>query len=176
MRSENGEILLGCFGRVSPNKYIESAILSIDLLRAQGIQASLLIVGELVDIRYYEKLLNLAQSQNNSNSIHFLGEVANEEYWQFLIGVDYLISLRDESRGGLSAVLTNGLFIGKTILASNIPEHKIVSERVHLINNMNAANEIFQKIVFERKYGKERSERNLTSNNAAVTAYMEALK
>jgi glycosyltransferase involved in cell wall biosynthesis len=175
-RNNAEEILLACFGRVSSNKRIEHVISAISLLRKQGYKASLLIVGELVDPVYFERLLKQVNLLDISNSVHFLGEVSDFAYWQYMIGVDYLISLRDESRGGLSAVLTNGLFVGKVILASDIPEHAVVSENVHLIKNDNAAYEIFQKIVSDKSNNGYHLSKNLISNKAAVTRYMEALR
>jgi hypothetical protein len=73
-------------------------------------------------------------------------------------------------------VLTNGLFVGKVVLASDIPEHAVVSEKVHLINNDNAANEIFQKVVSDKNNESYYLGKNLISNKTAVTRYMEALR
>lgn len=175
-RAKTGEILIGCFGRVSPNKYIENAILAITLLRARGIKASLLIVGDLVDSIYFENLLHLAQKENISSSVHFVGEVSPYEYWQYMVSLDYLVSLRDDSRGGLSAVLTNGLFVGKTILASDIPDHEVISNKVHLIDNRNAANEIFQKVAFDCSHKVYGLDKNMNSNKSALSGYMEVLR
>jgi hypothetical protein len=67
-------------------------------------------------------------------------------YWRYFNSIDVLISLRDSSRGGLSAVLVNGIFLGKHIIASEIDEHKgYFLSGLLLVDNKNLVLEIVEK-------------------------------
>jgi glycosyltransferase involved in cell wall biosynthesis len=173
---EKEEVLLGNFGRITRNKYIEESILATELLLHKEIPAILLIVGEAVDNSYYEELKHLISRKNLTKYVFFTGLVTPINYWKYLQSVDFLISLRDESRGGLSAVLTNGLYLGKKIIASNIPEHRIISNSVEIVENSNTHLEIVKKIIDSKVSRNKFSNENHFSNVKAISGYTEALK
>jgi glycosyltransferase involved in cell wall biosynthesis len=144
---KNKKIILGCFGRITRNKYLEEVIQAIAILRLNGINAELIIVGEAVDVAYFNELqITIAKLKLTSNVL-FPGNVSSQEYWKLLNTIDVLISLRDGSRGGLSAVLVNGIYAGKLIIASDILEHKsYFIEGLYLVDNKDLINEIVEVV------------------------------
>jgi glycosyltransferase involved in cell wall biosynthesis len=137
------KMLFGCFGRVTVNKHLEEVIQAISLLRTKGVDAELIIVGETVDAAYFIKLQELIDQHGLGDHIIFAGNVSSFMYWKFFNSIDVLISLRDGSRGGLSAVLVNGIFLGKRIIASDIKEHRgYFLSGLSLVDNENLVFEI----------------------------------
>ena len=140
-------MIFGCFGRITRNKYIEEAIQTIAILRLNGIDAELIIVGEAVDVAYFNELQIIISKLKLTSNVLFSGNISGHEYWKLLNTIDVLISLRDGSRGGLSAVLVNGIYAGKPIIASDIVEHRsYFIEGLYLVDNKNLVNDMVNAV------------------------------
>lgn len=154
-RQKVDQVILGCFGRLAQNKYILEVLEALTKLLAANIEATLLLVGEAVDSTYMQKVLDYIQVHNLQKHVAIVGFADDYKYWRLLKSVNILISLRDSSRGGLSAVLTNGVILGTPIIASDIPEHRNrFLSNISYVDNTNIPQNLFEAVL-ELRQNKE---------------------
>lgn len=169
-RHDDSPIILGCFGRVAPNKYILETLNALVLLRRYGVRVELIIVGEPVDATYMQKILDFINRHELQNNVVVIGYTDEVKYWKLLKTVHILISLRDSSRGGLSAVLTNGIILGKPIIASDIQEHRNQFLRnIIYIDNSTISENLASAVLHWRR------KKEIIPNSYSYTSYLERL-
>lgn len=100
-------------GSITPAKRQEEAIAAIALLRAEGRDVELLIVGE-GDPSYERSLRELVRSLGLESDVAFLGEVPTA--WPILLGADAVVQC--SRREAFGRVTVEGMLAGKPVVGA----------------------------------------------------------
>jgi len=100
-------------GSISPAKRQEEAIEAVAMLRAEGREVELLIVGE-GDPRYERRLRDLVGQLGLERDVAFLGEVPTA--WPILVGADAVVQC--SRREAFGRVTVEGMLAGRPVVGA----------------------------------------------------------
>ena len=75
-------------GRIVPHKNVDMLIKSLKILKNKIKNAKLVIVGAMVDLKYYEALIRLIETEDLQNSVIFTGVVSWEDLPKYYAACD----------------------------------------------------------------------------------------
>ena len=119
-------------GRVTPDSRIDWVLDAFEVLRADGIDAELAIVGARDAANIDERVAD----SPHAGAIRMTGRVDDATFDEFIMAADILPVLRFPSTGGSSRVVARGLGFGRLVLApeyaafSDLPQD--ICEKIHL--------------------------------------------
>jgi glycosyltransferase involved in cell wall biosynthesis len=115
------ELVVGCFGRMTPPKRIEVIVRAFSRFHALYPRSRLILVGE-PDGEIASYLKQAGQRYGLQNCMQVAGYVSAALFDQYLQASDICINLRYPSAGETSATLCQALGAGLPVLASNLPQ------------------------------------------------------
>ena len=109
-------LLLASFGLVTPEKRITTALRALARLRANGIEATYVLVGGSVD--HYDARAE-AVALGVDDAVIFAGRVSEESFWLHAFAADICLNLRYPSAGETSATLLGLLACGRPVMVTD---------------------------------------------------------
>ncbi|HSF16619.1 MAG TPA: glycosyltransferase family 4 protein [Vicinamibacteria bacterium] len=109
-------VLLASFGLVTPEKRITAAIRALARLRAAGVDAHYLLVGD--GVPHYDPLEE-ARALGVAEHVRSVGRVSDDEFTLYAFASDLCLNLRYPSAGETSATLLRLLGCGRPVVVTN---------------------------------------------------------
>ena len=109
-------LLLASFGLVTPEKRIGMALKALARLRARGVDARYMLVGDKVD--HYDAA-GEAEALGVKDAVHIAGRVSDEDFWPHIFAADICLNLRFPSAGETSATLLRLLACGRPVMVTD---------------------------------------------------------
>ncbi|PIR41650.1 MAG: hypothetical protein COV31_00220 [Candidatus Yanofskybacteria bacterium CG10_big_fil_rev_8_21_14_0_10_46_23] len=107
-------------GRISPIKNFETLIRAVEILRNEGLNFSLDIVGRPIagkDFSYYESLKKLVVDRGLDKSVNFIGFVPHTRIAPYFERTDFCVG--PLPTGGIDKAMLEGMAAGCVVLTSN---------------------------------------------------------
>ena len=135
------------FGRIFPEKNIETVIQSFILLKQGGYNVTLSLIGYGPQ-EYITKLKKIAKQDKYTNDIHFLGPCTHDKLPSLLLDKHFFIFPSEVRREGHSNALTETMCYGIIPIASKAGFNRSIINNDSLIIEKIDANIIAQKIKY----------------------------
>ena len=121
--------IIGVFGFVIPSKQIETIIKALNRLRKTHPQVRLLIVGEIMTAYGYDqKIKKLIKEFCLEEYVTFIGYVNDTEFEKYLLAVDSVVVLRNQSNFQMSGIIPRAISASKPLILSKISEWEFLPQ------------------------------------------------
>jgi glycosyltransferase involved in cell wall biosynthesis len=112
--------VVASFGALQAHKRPGVLLEAISNLRARGVDAKLLCVGEERPLEF--DFAACLAKLDLENHVHITGWLPEEKAWDALRAADICVNLRGPSTGGTSGGASQALSLGKPVVVSDLPE------------------------------------------------------
>jgi glycosyltransferase involved in cell wall biosynthesis len=118
------QVVFGVFGSLVRYKRVPAAVLAFAELRRRWPNARLVVAGHAGDPELLAELRQTINQSGAAGSVHFALSPDESRFDELILATDAVISLRWPTAGETSAVMMQALGAGRTVIASDLPQHR----------------------------------------------------
>ena len=146
LKSKSEKLMIFSVGRIAPVKNYETLIDAAKILKDEGVEFLVTMVGEVAlnsDTRYLESLKLKIKSLNLENNFNFVGKIINKDLPSYYQSNDIFVHL--SKTGSLDKVILEAMACGMKTLSSNDSAKAFLP--ASFIFNEDNSSELAEKII-----------------------------